>query len=354
MAGGRGERFWPESRLRRPKQLLPIVGEEPMLTQTLNRLLGLVPPENTLVLTNREQIDAVREICSSLPAENIIAEPEGRDTAAAVGLAALLVKRRSASASLAMLPADHVINNHERFRAVLESAFLAAEQDSVLVTIGIVPTEPATGYGYIQKGDKIGELNGHPLFSVRRFVEKPNLEMALKYFDSGDFFWNGGMFIWQVSTIEKAFKEHAAELWKGLVELEAALIGSEDLETALARHFPKLPRISIDFAIIEKARNVVSVSANFDWDDVGTWPAAARHMNQIGEGNVARGRSIVEHGSGNIIVSDDDHLVAVLGCKNLVVVHTDDATLVCPKDESQRIKDLVTRLGADEAGRKLL
>ena len=354
MAGGRGERFWPESRLRRPKQLLPIAGEEPMLTQTLNRLPGLVPLENILVLTNREQIDSVREICPALPAANIIAEPEGRDTAAAVGLATLMVKRRSAEASLAMLPADHVIRDHERFRAVLESAFLAAEQNSVLVTVGIVPTEPATGYGYIQKGKPIGDLNGRPLYEVRRFVEKPDLETARKYVDSGDFFWNGGMFVWQVPTIERAFEEHAPELWKGFVELETDLMQNEDFEAVLSRRFPKLPRISVDFAIMEKARNVVTVSADFDWDDVGAWPAAARHMNPIGDGNVSRGRALVENGSGNIIVSDSDHLVALVGCDDLVVVHTDDATLVCPKGESQRIKELVKRLGANEADRKLL
>jgi len=354
MAGGRGERFWPESRLRRPKQLLPIAGEEPMLTQTLNRLPGLVPPENTLVLTNRDQIDSVREICPSLPAENIVAEPEGRDTAAAVGLAALMVKRRSAQASLAMLPADHVIRDHQRFRAVLESAFLAAEQDSVLVTIGIVPTEPATGYGYIQKGEPVGELNGRSLYAVRRFVEKPDLETARKYVDSGDFFWNGGMFVWQISTVEKAFEEHAPELFRGFAELEADLVAGQDFETVLSRRFPLLPRISVDFAIMEKAQNVVTVSADFDWDDVGAWPAAARHMNEIGGGNVSRGRAMVENGSGNIIVSDTDHLVALVGCDDLVVVHTDDATLVCPKGESQSIKDLVKRLGANESDRKLL
>jgi mannose-1-phosphate guanylyltransferase len=325
-----------------------------MLTQTLGRLPGLVSPENTFVLTNREQVDADRELCSSLPPENVEAEPEARDTAPEVGLATLKVKRRCSGASLAMLPADHVIRDAKGFRAVLESAFLAAERDSVLVTVGIVPTEPATGYGYIEKGDSLGELNGHPLFSVRRFVEKPDLETARKYVDSGGFFWNGGMFVWQVATIEKAFEEHATELWKGLAVLEADLIGGEEFEIALSRNFPALPKISVDFAVMEKARNVVTVSADFDWDDVGSWPAAARHMNPMGNGNVSRGRALIENGSGNIIVSGKDHLVAVVGCDNLVVVHTDDASLVCPKNEAQKIKALVKRLGANEADRHLL
>jgi len=354
MAGGKGERFWPESRLRRPKQLLPIAGEKPMLVQTIDRLPGLVPPENVLVLTNREQIDAVRVVCPHLPPENIVAEPEGRDTAAAVALAVLLVKQRSPDASLAMLPADHVIQDHGRFRSVLEVAFQTAEQFPVLVTVGIVPTEPATGYGYIQRGEAMDAVDGRPVYRVRRFVEKPDPATAQEYLDSGDYFWNGGMFVWQVSTVEAALAEHAPDLRKSFAAMEEALAEGEGLEHVLAERFPKVAKISVDYAIMEKATNVVTIPADFDWDDVGAWPAAARHMQAIGEGNVARGRAVVEKGSGNIIVSDRDHLVALVGCEDLIVVHTDDATLVCPRSEAQRIKSLVRRLGSDEANRNLL
>ena len=354
MAGGKGERFWPESRLRRPKQLLPIAGDEPMLVQTINRLPGLVPKENILILTNREQIDAVREACPDLPIGNIVAEPEGRDTAAAVGLAALLVKRRSPGAALAMLPADHVIRDAASFRSSLESAFRAAEAEPVLVTLGIVPTEAATGYGYIQQGEVLSEQDGRKVFRVRRFVEKPDRKTAGEYLASGDYLWNGGIFVWKVSTIEAAFAQHAPKLREGFVEIEKALAGGEDLEAALAGLFPGLDRISVDFAIMEKAGNVVTIPADFDWDDVGAWPAAARHMKDAGDGNAVRGQVIIEKGEGNIVVSGKDHLVALVGCRDLVVVHTGDATLVCPRSESQRIKDLVKRLGREEAFRHLL
>lgn len=354
MAGGKGERFWPESRLRRPKQLLPIAGDKPMLVQTIDRLPGLVPIENVMVLTNREQIDAVRALCPDLPSENIVAEPEGRDTAAAVALAALMVKQRSPDASLAMLPADHVIQDHGRFRSVLEAAFKAAEDYPVLVTVGIVPTEPATGYGYIQRGEPLDEIDGRPLCRVLRFVEKPDPVTAQEYLDSGDYFWNGGMFVWRVSSVETAFAEHAPELRADFVAMENALAAGTPLEETLAAHFSKVVKISVDYAIMEKADNVVTIPADFDWDDVGAWPAAARHMRSIGEGNVSRGRAVVENGSGNIIVSDQEHLVALVGCDDLVVVHTDDATLVCPRSKAQQIKELVKRLGAEETFRSLL
>ncbi|MEZ5276256.1 MAG: sugar phosphate nucleotidyltransferase [Opitutaceae bacterium] len=354
MAGGKGERFWPESRLRRPKQLLPIAGEEPMLVQTINRLPGLVPLENVLILTNREQIAAVREACPHLPAENIVAEPEGRDTAAAVGLAALMVRSRCATATLAMLPADHVIRDGAAFRTSLEAAFEAAEADPVLVTLGIVPTEPATGYGYIQRGEPCSTAAEQSVYRVRRFVEKPDLETAKAYLASGDYFWNGGIFVWQVSTIEEAFERHAPELREGFRTIETALAAGGDFATVLREFFPGLRRISVDFAIMEKADNVVTIPAGFEWDDVGSWPAAARHMKNVGDGNAVRGQVMIESGTGNIVVSGEGHLVALIGCDDLVVIHTADATLVCPRGESQRIKDLVTRLGRDPAYRHLL
>lgn len=354
MAGGKGERFWPESRLRRPKQLLPIAGDQPMLVQTIERLPGLVPKENVLVLTNREQIDAVRAVCPDLPPENVVAEPEGRDTAAAVALAALMVKQRSPEACLAMLPADHVIQDHERFRSVLEAAFQAAEQSPVLVTVGIVPTEPATGFGYIQRGEQLAAIGDRPVWRVLRFVEKPDPVTAQAYLDSGDYFWNGGMFVWRVSAVEAAFAAHAPELRASFITMEKALAEGADLEETLATYFPGVMKISVDYAIMEKAENVVTIPADFDWDDVGAWPAAARHMQSIGEGNVSRGRAVVEDGSGNIIVSDQGHLVAVVGCDDLIVVHTDDATLVCPRSKAQQIKDLVKRLGKEEIDRDLL
>ena len=234
MAGGRGERFWPQSRLRRPKHLLPIVGEEPMLVQTVNRLDGLVPVENVFVVTNSEQRDAVLDTCPNLLPERVVGEPEGRDTAAAVALSALLVQRENPSAAFAMLPADHVIEDNAGFRTILDSAFEAAETQDLLVTIGIRPTEPATGYGYIQRGEPCGEPGGRTLYNAVRFVEKPDRETAEGYVASGDYLWNAGMFVWRPEVILKAIASHAPDLASGINELDDAWTEEDAFGTSVA------------------------------------------------------------------------------------------------------------------------
>jgi mannose-1-phosphate guanylyltransferase len=354
MAGGKGERFWPLSRLRRPKQLLPIVGDVPMLTQTVERLPGLVPVEHILVLTNREQRPAVLEACPMVPPENIIAEPVGRDTTAAVGLAALLVARRDPTATLAMLPADHVIHDTGAFREVLAAAFEAAHAEPWLVTIGIRPTEPATGFGYIHRGDLLARAQGRDVFAVKRFVEKPDLETARAYLESGEYLWNGGMFVWAVPTIRSALAQHVPDIHAGLATIEADLGAGHPVDAALEAHFPGLRKISVDFGVMEKATNVVTIPATFDWDDVGAWPAVMRHLPTDAHGNVVRGSALVEAGDGNLVVSTPDHLVAVMGVDDLIVVHTPDATLVCPKSHAQRVKELLRRVEGDERWQKLL
>lgn len=354
MAGGKGERFWPQSRLRRPKQLLPIVGDTSMLSQTIERLPGLVPYENIFVITNREQRPAVLETCPQLPPGNVIAEPVGRDTAAAVGLAALLVGRRSPQATLAMLPADHVIHDAGAFRSVLDAAFAAAAAEPWLVTIGIRPAEPATGYGYIQRASMIARAEGRDVFEVKRFVEKPDLDTARAYLESGDYLWNAGMFVWSVPTIRAALAAHEPELAAGLAAIEGELQAGRGVDDALAAHFQGLKKISIDYAVMEKAKNVVTIAATFDWDDVGAWPAIMRHLPADASGNVLRGNALVESGDGNLVVSDSQHLVAVVGVDDLIVVHTPDATLVCPKAHAQRVKELLKRLEQDERWKQLL
>lgn len=354
MAGGRGERFWPQSRLRRPKHLLPIVGDTAMLTQTVERLEGMLPPENVFIITNQEQREAVMEVCPDVPAENVVAEPVGRDTAAAVGLATVLVKRRNPEAIIALLPADHVIHDRKEFQKVLSRAFVAAERGEVLVTIGITPTEPATGYGYIQQGENLEEIDGNPVYRVLRFVEKPDAATAQGYLESGDYFWNAGMFVWSVGAIERAFDQYAPVLQEGLRTLEAGLAKGESLESLLETIYPNLQKISIDYAVMEKAQNVVTLAASFDWDDVGSWPAAARHFEADAEGNVSRGEVLLEGSSGNIVFSGGKHLVTALGVDDLIIIHTEDATLVCRKDRAQDIKAIVSKLGGHEEWKKLL
>jgi len=355
MAGGRGERFWPESRLARPKQLLPIVGDKAMLAQTVDRLEGLVEARDVFVITNAEQREAVLEVCPELDPDKVIGEPMGRDTAAAVGLATVLVRREDPEASFAMLPADAVVRDAAGLRATLESAFRAAEAQPVLATIGITATFPATGYGYIQQGGSIGEFAGRPVFQVTRFVEKPDPDTARGYLEAGDYFWNAGMFIWTVAAIASELERSTPGLWAALQAIDAGLAEGLSLDELLAEHYPNLEKISIDYAVIEKARRVVMVESGFDWDDVGEWPAVARHYPADAAGNVVRGSAELEDASGNIVYCRDEaHLVALLGVKDLIVVETADATLVCHKEKAQEIKALVKRIGAKEALRRLM
>jgi mannose-1-phosphate guanylyltransferase len=345
MAGGRGERFWPQSRLKKPKHLLPIVGDKAMLAQAVDRVLGLVPPENIFIITNTEQREAVLEICPEVLPSQVVGEPVGRDTAAAVGLAAVLVQERNPEGAFAILPADHVIHDTEGFQKTLALGFEQAEQGEYLVTIGIDPTEPATGYGYIHRGEQASSKN--PVFKVQRFVEKPDLETAKGYLASGEYAWNAGMFVWKALTVRKSISKYVPELEASLTAIQAELSSGKELSTVLALHYPDIQKISIDFAVMEKADNVLTIPAAFDWDDVGEWPAVARHYEADAGGNVSRGKSVLKDSSGNIIFSDEGHLVALLGVDDLIVVRTEDATLVCHKDQAQKIKELVSVVGEE-------
>lgn len=355
MAGGRGERFWPESRLARPKQLLPIVGDKPMLAQTIERLEGLVEVDKVFVITNAEQREAVLEVCPQLDPQKVIGEPIGRDTAAAVGLAAVLVGCEDAEATFAMLPADAVIHDAAGLRSTLETAFAAAEASPVLSTIGITAAYPATGYGYIQQGELLSEQRGRDVYKVARFVEKPDLKTAEAYLEAGGYYWNAGMFVWSVSAITAELEANTPSLWSALQEIDKGLSQGEDLDALLAVHYPNLEKISVDYAIIEKADNVVMVESGFDWDDVGEWPAVERHYPADDAGNVVRGEAHLEAASSNIVFSrDPDHLVALLGVEDLIVVRTEDATLICHKDKAQSIKGLVKDIGSKNSWSRLM
>lgn len=355
IAGGKGERFWPQSRAACPKHLLPVVGKQPLLAQTLRRVKALAPAKNTFVITSAVQLKAVRAVCKGLvPPANIVAEPVGRDTAAAVGLAAALVRARDPKGVFAVLPADHVIHDTKAYVADLRAAFAAAAADPVMVTIGISPTEPATGFGYIQRGRVHGEFLGKTLHRVKRFVEKPKLAVAEKYLAAGNYVWNAGMFVWSVPVVEAACRQHAPELDAGLAKIRRALARGRPLAEVLAKVYPTLQKISVDYALLEKADNVVVLASSFDWDDVGAWPAVAKHFEPDAEGNVARGEVVIEAGRNNLVFSEGRHLVTVLGVDDLVVVHTPDATLVMPKARAQEIKSLLARVGQRRDAAKLL
>ena len=346
MAGGRGERFWPQSRLKRPKHLLPIVGDAPMLTQTIRRLEGLVPVERIFVITNKEQRESVLETCPDLLPERIIGEPVGRDTAAAVGLAALLVAKEGEDSSFALLPADHVIEDAKGFQKTLETAFEAAEAEEQLMTIGIKPTFPATGYGYLEQGADLGEYACRSVNEVSRFVEKPNLEKAQEYVDAGKYFWNAGMFVWRPRVILAEICRLVPELYQGLNLLSEEWEKANDLETAMSKVYPELEKISIDFAVMEKAERVAMVESSFDWDDVGEWSAIERHYPKDENGNVFKGEGLALDSSGNLTFSESGHSITLLGVKDLIVVQSGDATMVCHKDKAQEVKVLAQAVGS--------
>lgn len=347
MAGGRGERFWPASRSARPKQLLPIVGSRPMLAQTVERLGETVSADRIFIITNREHMEAIREMLPEIPPDNLVGEPMGRDTAPAVALAALLVKRRDPDAVFAILPADHVIHDHAGFQDVLDAAFEAAAQAPVLVTIGVAPTHPATGYGYIRTGEEVMQSRKLPVWKAEAFVEKPDRETAQDYLESGSYFWNAGMFVWAVRTLQEELGKHAPELSESFARMEAELEEGVGLEAVMEKHYPKLQKISVDYALMEKSESVVLIESAFDWDDVGSWPAVARHTPSDGSGNSLKGDVMLRDSENTIAISHDGHTLALLGVEDLIVVTTEDATLVCHRKHAQKLKKLVQDLSDD-------
>lgn len=340
LAGGSGERFWPLSRRARPKQLLRLVAKETLLEQAVSRLEGLVPPERLLILTNVEQEAAVRQLLPQLPKENIVAEPAKRDTAAAVALGAGWVAARDHSATMIVLPADHVINDTAAFQKTLTAAAAAAEETGALVTIGIKPTWACPGYGYIEQGEPVRLRNGDSetaVHRVLRFREKPNADLAESFLRKGNFRWNAGMFVWSVPSVLSEFNRHTPELASFISQLRVP----GKFQDMLRERFAALPRISFDYAIMEKADRVLVVEAGFDWDDVGSWRAVAKYFESDKEGNAANCEITVLESSNNIVFNPDGARIALLGVHNLIVVRTSDAILICHRHQAEKIKNLI-------------
>lgn len=346
LAGGSGERFWPLSRRARPKQLLKLFSEKSLLEETLARLSGLAQPDRTLVLTNREQEAAVRAMLPQLPAENIVAEPAKRDTAAAIALALGWVARRDPGATMIVLPADHVIRNAEAFRDDLRAAVRAAVETRALITIGIKPTWACPGFGYIELDESApmgsAQEEGRPtFFNVARFREKPAPELAQTFLERGHFRWNAGMFIWSVPAALSEFSKQMPELADFIAQVKSA----PDFAKVLETRFAELPKISIDYAIMERAGHVLCLEAGFDWDDVGTWTAVANYLEKDECDNAANCAPTAHASRDNIVFSDDPRrTIALLGVNDLIVVQTADATLICHRQEAEKIKQLVGRV----------
>lgn len=345
MAGGGGERLWPVSTPERPKQFVELFGGKALLRHAVDRLAGLVDPERIFIVTSRDFVRATAETCPGLPRENIVGEPCRRDTAAAAALACGLVASRNPHGVALLLTADHIIGDIEVFKQTLgDAARLAAAEDAI-VTIGIGPTYPATGYGYIETGDTVA-LDGcktTQFWRARRFVEKPDGITAEKYLRHGGFFWNSGMFVWSVATMSAAVEEFAPAL-KPLLSAPADAGSAEALVARLDAIYPELPKISVDYAIMERHRNVIMARGAFSWDDVGSWNAAAKFFNKDENGNATVGKVKMLDSKGNIVVGDSGKLVALLGVEDIVVVQHGDATLVCSKSRAPDLKKLVAQL----------
>lgn len=343
LAGGSGERFWPLSRRSRPKQLLRLVSEKTLLEETVGRLEGLVPPEQILILTNVEQEAAVRDLCKHFPSENIVAEPHKRDTAAAVALGAGWVAARDHAATMLTLPADHVIADQKAFQATMIAAAQAAKETGALVTIGIKPTWACPGFGYIELGERVPSPSGKDevaIHHVLRFREKPNVDLAESFLRKGNFRWNAGMFVWSVPTVLSEFNRHAPQLADFISQIRAP----GKFEKVLAKQFGSLPRISFDYAIMEKADRVLEVEASFDWDDVGSWRAVSRYLKNDGDGNAANCEVTLLESTNNIVFNQDGTRIVLLGVHELIVVRTADAVLVCHRHQAEKIKNLVGKL----------
>lgn len=340
LAGGSGERFWPLSRTPTPKHLLRLLGERTLLEETLLRFRGIVPDDHLFVLTNAQQIEGCRAAVPWLPATQFVAEPAKRDTAPATALAVGLAQARDPEAICALFPADAMIHDIAAFQKNFSDAVELSTREDALITFAIPSTEPATGYGYLELGDLLPPgTQGSSLRRVRRFVEKPDLAKAKAYLATGNYAWNAGMFVWQARVFLEEARRNAPALADFIAQFPL-----ENTALYLEEKFPALPKISVDFAILEKASSVLSVQAEFDWDDVGSWTALPRHFPQDTLGNTVRGTASLLDSRDSIVVSTSGRTVALCGVHDLVIVETADALLVCSRDAVERIKSLQPHL----------
>ncbi|RPH95097.1 mannose-1-phosphate guanylyltransferase [candidate division KSB1 bacterium] len=341
MAGGVGVRFWPLSRRRQPKQLLDLLGEGTLIEQTVARIEPIIPKGQRWIVTNREQMAMFREAAPEARDQRFILEPMGRNTAPAIGLAAIHLLSEDPDAVMIVLPADHRIENIEEFRRCLMTAVDLVSNSDILATIGIEPTRPETGYGYIQV-DRSSKLPAENAFRVKTFAEKPNMELARRFFESGEFVWNSGIFIWRADVIMQQLAEHLPQWYSGLQEIAGAL-GTPQEDEVTKQIFGSLKGISIDYGVMERAPRVVVVRSTFRWSDVGSWDEVWRLIEQDADGNSCRGNTEMVDSRNNLVLARDK-LVALVGVKDLIVVDAGDAILICPRDESQQVRAMVEQL----------
>lgn len=336
MAGGVGSRFWPRSKKKLPKQLLKIFGDRTMIQSTVDRLTGLVDNDNIYVITNALQRDEVIKQLENIPTENIIDEPFGRNTAACIGLASVIISKKDSEAVTVVLPADHIIREKDKFIETIENAAQFAYKSKGLVTIGINPTRPETGYGYIQINDKEVSKNIHKVYT---FAEKPNYATALRFLESGDFLWNSGMFIWRVDAILDEIKNLMPDLYEGLMKIQSH-ISQPNFKAELTNVYGQLKKISIDYGIMEKSSKVFLTKGMFTWSDVGSWEEVYQLSEKNEYGNAIIGKVFTDMVADSYIYSPDK-MTAVIGLDNIIVINHDDTLLICRRDKAQNVKEVV-------------
>ena len=340
MAGGRGERFWPRSRKNLPKQFLSLTDDgKTMIQLTVERILPLVKMEDIYIATNKNYKELVRSQLPGIPEENILCEPVGRNTAPCIGLGAAHIGKKYENALMLVLPSDHLIKFNNMFLSSLREACRVAMEDDNLVTLGITPTYPETGYGYI-KFNPQKTLGG--AYQVERFVEKPTLEVAKEYLETEEYLWNSGMFIWKLSSIWKNMEKYMPETYAGLQRIGAA-IGTPEEEAVLEQEFAALPSVSIDYGIMEKAQHIYTIPGTFGWDDVGSWLAVERIKKTNEDGNVVNG-NVITIDTHNCIVQGTNKLIAAVGLRDLIIVDTEDAILICEKHRAGDIRKVTENL----------
>lgn len=347
MAGGVGARFWPYGSFKLPKQFLPIAhSSSSMLQLTFDRIKDFIPPERTFVITNRQYVEEVRKQVPKIPAGNIIGEPIGRNTAPCIGLAALLLKQVDERSGMVVIPADHLIEDLDDFKNTVTAGLTFVEKHDAIVTLGITPTHPETGYGYIQYIDDahfVGDASTHVnIYKVKTFAEKPTLETAKIFLESGDFLWNSGMFVFRADVILREIEKLLPDLYRSLTKLEKN-IRSETFEGELEKVFTEIKSISIDYGVMERAKNVYVIKAGFAWSDLGSWDEVYRIKTKDKNENVLLGNSFIKDSSGNLVMSSDT-FVGLIGVNDLIVVNTKEGLLICKRGRSQEVKELVDYL----------
>ncbi|GGI46260.1 mannose-1-phosphate guanylyltransferase [Paenibacillus marchantiophytorum] len=343
MAGGKGERFWPKSRTNLPKQFLNISGNKSMIQQTVGRLESLIDISQIFIVTNELYAELIRGQIPNLPHDNIIIEPVGKNTAPCIALASLIIEEKFPESTMIVLPSDHIIENEEGFIKILKTAVKVADHDNILVTLGITPTYPETGYGYIESTKELQILDAQEVYKVNRFVEKPDADTAKKYVESDNFYWNSGIFIWKTETIRNYFKTLMPEI-HDILETMKASFNLDNRKEIINDEFNKMPDQSIDYGIMEKATEIYVIPCKLGWDDVGSWTALDRINDRDDDGNVIRGNILNIDTKRCIIESNNGKLIATLGIEDLIVVDTDDVTLICTKDKAQEVKLLLKEL----------